>query len=340
MSITEEIAEATARPTSANLTYVLAVNSALRRALSENPDVIVYGEDVAQSGGIFGATRGLRDSFGDRVFDTPISESAILGSALGAAMVGMRPVVEIMWIDFSLVAMDQIVNQIANTTYVSRGQWRAPLVIRTQQGYLPGACAQHAQNLEAFYAHTPGLRVGLPYSVQDAHDMLLSAIASDDPVLIIENRSLYFRARERVRLDNPVEAIGRARVVREGTHATVVTWSAMVGVVLDAAEMLAAEGIDIEVIDLRWINPLDEETIYASVRKTERVAVAHEANLTGGFGAELVARVAENCIGHLDAAPIRIGTPDLRIPAAPHLQRAVIPQVGDVVRRLRALVLG
>ena len=323
--------------TAANLNYLLAVNAGLRRALDERPEVIVYGEDVGKGGGIFGATRGLRDSFGERVFDTPISESAILGSALGAAMMGMRPVVEIMWIDFSLVAMDQIVNQIANAAYVSQGEWTAPLVIRTQQGYLPGACAQHAQNLEAYYAHTPGLRVGMPYSVQDAHDMLLSAVDSDDPVLIIENRSLYFRSREHVALNNPIEPIGTARVAREGTAMTVVSWSAMVGVVLEAAEVLAKEGIDVEVIDLRWLNPLDENAIFESVRKTERFAVVHEANQTGGFGAELVARVVENCIGSLDAAPKRIATPDLRIPAAPHLQQAVIPQVADVVERLRAL---
>lgn len=325
-------------PSATNLNYVLAVNAALRRALSERPEVILYGEDVAKGGGIFGATRGLLDEFGERVFDTPISESAILGSALGAAMFGMRPIVEIMWIDFSLVAMDQIVNQIANTAYVSRGKWRAPLVIRTQQGHLPGACAQHAQNLEAFYAHVPGLRVGMPYSVQDAYGMLLSAVESPDPVLIIENRSLYFRPREVVQLDAPVEPLGRARVVREGKDATVVTWSAMVGVVSEAADVLAAEGVDLEVIDLRWINPLDEQTIFSSVAKTSRFAVVHEANHTGGFGGELVARVAEHCLYDLDAPPRRIATPDMRIPAAPHLQRAVIPQVSTVVEGLRALV--
>ncbi len=253
-------------------------------------------------------------------------------------MMGMRPIVEIMWIDFSLVAMDQIVNQIANAAYVSRGEWRAPLVIRTQQGYLPGACAQHAQNLEAFYAHTPGLRVGMPYSVQDAHDMLLSAVESPDPVMIIENRSLYFRAKEPVRLDKPVEPIGRARIVRRGRDATVVTWSAMVGVVSEAAEVPAAEGIDVEVIDLRWINPWTRRPYSPQSAGPRASPSCMRANQTGGFGAELVARVAEQCLYDLDAPPRRIATPDMRIPSAPHLQRAVIPQVSTVVEGLRALV--
>ena len=325
-------------PHTAQLNYVLAVNHALRRGLSEVPEMLLYGEDVAKGGGIFGATRGLLHEFGDRVFDTPISESAILGSALGAAMMGRKPVVEIMWVDFALVALDQIVNQIANTAYVSRGEWRAPLVIRTQQGVLPGACAQHSQNLEAMFAHTPGLRVGMPSDAQDAYDMLIAAIHSPDPVLIIENRSLYFGERRSVVLDGPVQPTTGARVRRVGTHATVVSWSAMLGVVERAADILALEGIDIEVIDLRWVNPIDDATIVESLRKTERFAVVHEANQTAGLGAELVARVAQHAIGHLDAAPQRIATPDVRIPAAPHLQQQVIPQLAEVVDRLRALV--
>ncbi|TDE08246.1 alpha-ketoacid dehydrogenase subunit beta [Jiangella asiatica] len=338
MSITEHNEHRPVTAETADLSYVLAVNAALRRALDEVPEVILYGEDVAKGGGIFGATRGLASAFGDRVFDTPISESAILGSALGAAMLGRRPVVEIMWIDFALVALDQIVNQIANTAYVSRGRWRAPLVIRTQQGHLPGACAQHAQNLEAMFAHTPGLRVGLPYTTQDAYDMLLSAVHCDDPVLIIENRSLYFRERVPVAVNGPVQPIGAAAVRRAGSDATVVAWSAVLAEVLAAADELSGEGIEIEVIDLRWLNPLDEATVFASVRKTSRFAVVHEANLTGGFGGELVARVAERCLGDLDAAPRRVATPDLRIPAAPHLQQAVIPQVADITASLRQLV--
>lgn len=176
-----------------DLTYAGAITAALDRALRDRPEVLLYGEDVAKWGGIFGCTRALAKSHGDRVFDTPISESAILGSAVGAAMLGRRPIVEIMWVNISLVALDQLVNQAANVRYVSRGRLTAPLTMRTQQGAMPGSCAQHSQNLEAILAHTPGLIVGLPATPQDAYDMLLSAIWADDPVVIIENRTLYSR---------------------------------------------------------------------------------------------------------------------------------------------------
>jgi pyruvate/2-oxoglutarate/acetoin dehydrogenase E1 component len=321
-----------------DLTYVLAVNAALDRALEQWPEVMLWGEDVADAGGIFGATRNLKKRHGDRVFDTPISESAILGSALGSSLYGVRPVVEIMWIDFTLVALDQIVNQIANVRYVSNGQATAPLVIRTQQGVLPGACAQHSQNLEALFAHTPGLRIGMPATAQDAYDMLLTAVASDDPTLIIENRSLYFGQRTPVTLGGPIAPLGGARVARGGSDLTIVTWSAMLGRAMEAAEALAAEGIDAEVIDLRWLNPLDTAAVAASVARTGKLLVAHEANVTGGFGAEIVARIAGQCWSSLTAAPVRVGTPDLRIPAAPHLQAAAIPGAGAVVRAARDLV--
>ena len=187
------------------LRYIQAVNHALRWAMREYPEALIFGEDVAIPGGPFGATKGLRNEFGDRIFDTPISESAFVGAAIGAAMRGRRPIVEIMFADFTLVAMDQIVNQLANVRYVSQGRYKAPVTIRTQGGYTPGACAQHCQSLEAFFAHVPGLRVGLPAYPQDAYDMLRSAIAHDDPVLIIENRSLY-PDKGTVILDRPVDA--------------------------------------------------------------------------------------------------------------------------------------
>lgn len=321
----------------ATMNYVQAVNAALDFALARDKSVLVFGEDVGKGGGIFGATRELKKKHGDRVFDTPISESAILGSALGTAIEGMRPVAELMWVDFSLVAMDQIVNQIANARYVSLGQMTAPLTIRTQQGALPGSCAQHSQNLEAFFAHVPGLRVGLPSHPQDAYDMLLSAIFSDDPTLIIENRGLYFGAKAEVELDRPILAPGGARVARRGTDCSVVTWSAMVGVAEQAAEECAKKGIEIEIVDLRWLSPLDIETVMTSVRRTGRVLIAHEANVTGGFGAEIVSRISE-----LDTERkvtcARLGLSDGRVPAAPHLQRAVLPQPADVVREVEKLM--
>ena len=321
-----------------NLNYAEAVNAALHRAMTHLPDTILFGEDVAKPGGVFGVTKNLRQQFADRVFDTPISESAILGAAVGAAMLGRRPIVEIMWIDFSLVALDQIVNQAANVRYVSAGRLQAPLTIRTQQGALPGSCAQHSQNLEALFAHIPGVLVGLPSTPQDAHDMLLSAIHADDPALIIEHRGLYFGPKVEVRLDGPVPPVGGARVRRNGQHATIVSWGAMMQKVLDAASALEMEGISVEVIDLRWLTPLDWPTVLASVTKTSRLLIVHEANVTGGFGAEIAARAADEAVYFLAGPVRRLGVPDSRIPAAPHLQDALIPGVASIVAAVRSLL--
>jgi pyruvate dehydrogenase E1 component beta subunit len=319
------------------LTYAGAVNAALTRALAEIPETLVFGEDVAAPGGVFGVTRGLKKAFGDRVFDTPISESAILGAAIGAAMMGRRPIAEIMWIDFSLVALDQIVNQAANVRYVSRGQATAPLTIRTQQGSAPGACAQHSQSLEAFFAHVPGLRVCMPSTPQDAYDLLLAAIWCDDPALVIENRTLYHGAKSAVTTGTPVQPPAGARIVQPGFDATLVTWGAMTLRALEAASECAGNGVSVEVIDMRWLRPLDMDSVLASVRRTGRLAVAHEAHLTGGVGAEIVARVAESGI-RLSAAPVRIATPDVRIPAAPTLAAAVIPSARQIAGTVTALV--
>ncbi len=317
--------------TQKSLTYAKAVNEALRRALAEDDRCLIYGEDVGKPGGVFGVTRGLKDDFGDRVFDTPISETAILGSALGAAMVGMRPIVEIMWIDFSLVAMDQIFNQIAKMRYISAGRLTAPLVIRTQQGVLPAACAQHAQNLEALYVHAPGLRVGLATTAQDAYSMLLAGFDSEDPVLIIENRGLYHGAEQEVVLNGPIEPVGGARTRREGSDITLLTWGAIQASVLEAATALASKGISAEVIDARWLNPFDWDTLESSVRKTRRLMVVHEANVNGGVGAEIAAQVGERLFGALEAPIARIGLPNTSIPAAPHLQKALYPTVQQMV---------
>lgn len=322
--------------TTRELTYVQAVNAALRQSLETDPNVIVFGEDIGDGGGIFGATRQLRRTFGDRVFDTPISESVILGGALGAALEGLRPVVELMWIDFSLVALDQLVNQIANARYVSNGQVTAGLTVRTQQGALPGSCAQHSQNLEAIFGHVPGLRVGLPSNPQDAYDMLLSAIASDDPVLIIENRGLYFAEKAAVELRTEPLPIGGSSIVREGHDCTIVTWSATTAVAQRAADVCEAEGCSVEIVDLRWLSPLDMETVMISAGKTGRVLILHEANETGGFGAEVAARIATDPNGR-EHHVRRLGTGDSRIPAAPHLQQALLPSVDDVVAAVRKL---
>lgn len=318
--------------------YAKAVNEALRRILAEDSRSILFGEDVGVPGGVFGVTRGLTAEFGKRVFDTPISETAMLGTALGAAMTGMRPIVEIMWIDFTLVAADQIINQIAKIRYVSAGRQTAPLVIRTQQGVLPGACAQHAQNLEALYTHIPGLRVGVPTTAQDAYSMLLAAAASDDPVLIIENRGLYHGSEQQLDVGGPVEAVGGARIRRPGKDITLLTWGAMQQRVLEAAAALEQDGISAEVIDARWLNPFDQDALDASVAKTGRLLIVHEANETGGFGAEIAATVNERHFGKLKAPVGRFGLPDTSIPAAPHLQAAIYPNPITIAQRVRSLV--
>lgn len=318
------------------LTYGQAVNAALRRVLTEVPETLLYGEDVAKPGGVFGVTRGLHREFGDRVFDTPISESAILGSALGAAMLGSRPIVEIMWADFSLVALDQIVNQIANARYVSRGAATAPLVIRTQQGNAPGACAQHSQSLEAFFLHTPGLRVVMPSTAQDAYDAILSAVYCDDPVLVVENRSLYHGEKTDVALGDSAQPIGGSVLRRSGDDITVLAWGSITRCAEAAADAAAAHGVHAEVIEARWLNPFDIDAVLQSVRRTGRLVVLHEANVTGGFGGEVLAQVAEHGVP-LSAPPIRLGLPDIRVPAAPGLAEAAFPSTEGVLEVLLKL---
>lgn len=320
------------------LSYIQAVQHGLRWSLEALDDTVIFGEDVAVPGGPFGATKNLHRDFGsDRIFDTPISETAFLGMALGAAMTGLRPIAEIMYADFMFVAMDQLVNQMANTRYVSRGAYGAPLVVRTQQGYSPGSCAQHSHSIEAYVAHTPGLRLAVPSTADDAYQMLRAAIVSDDPVIVAEARMLY-PVKGDVRLDAPIEPIGGGRVVRAGADVTVVAWSRMAVAAMEAAEELATEGVDVEVVDPRWLAPLDFELIAGSVRKTGRLVIAHEANLTGGFGAEIAARAAEECFGDLRSPIARVGAPDVPTPAAPALQAVVIPAAADVVAAVRRVV--
>lgn len=320
-----------------NLTYAGAANAALLRALGERPEAILFGEDVAIPGGVFGVTKGLHKTYGDRVFDTPISETAILGAAVGSAMMGRRPIVEIMWMDFAFVALDQLINQAANVRYLSRGALSVPLTVRTQQGSQEGACAQHSQSMEAILAHVPGLRVGMPATVQDAYDLLLSAIWCDDPTIVIENRNLYFRGKEQVTIGGQVSPIGGSAVRRQGDDVTLVSWGATVRHAVEAADRLKADGVGVEVIDARWLNPFDSAAVLRSVARTGRLAVAHEANLTGAFSAQIVSEVAEAGIP-LTAPPQRIGAPDARIPAAPALLAAVIPDAVTIEGVLRQMM--
>ena len=320
------------------MTFIEAVNAALRTELESDPSVLVYGEDCGKSGGIFGATRYLQRDFGaDRVFDTPIAENAILGSAVGAALCGMKPIVEIMWADFLFVALDQLVNQAANTRYVTGGKSHVPLVVRTQQGATPGSCAQHSQSIEAMLAHVPGLKVALASSATDAYALLRSAAADPDPCIVIEARGLY-QIKAPVDLTKGAEPIGKARLRRAGSDVAILTWGTMVPRALDAAESLAGEGIEAAVLDLRWLNPLDEEAMASVVRSAGgRVLIVHEAVRSGGFAGEIAFRLRE-ILG--DETPLtirRLTTPDTRIPANPKLQAALIPSAQTIAAAARRL---
>jgi 2-oxoisovalerate dehydrogenase E1 component len=318
--------------------YQKALNNALETELALRKELIVYGEDVGSAGGIFGVTMGLQNKFGEnRVFDTPIAENAILGSALGASLQGLRPVVEIMWGDFLLVALDQLVNQAANVRYINRGKMTAPFVVRVQQGATPGSCAQHSQNLEAILAHIPGLRVGLPSTSADAYAMLRASIANDDPCVLFEARELYQLVGE-VFPDAPVENVGGARLYNHGSDVAIITWGPMVHRSLTAAKNLGENGIGVSVLDLRWLNPIDDEKISEVVKLCEgRVLVVHEANITGGFGAEISARIQERHFELLKAPVRRLGAPDTRIPASPILQRSLIPDSRSIEEACMAI---
>jgi 2-oxoisovalerate dehydrogenase E1 component len=321
------------------ISYIQAVNEALSRELASRPEVLVYGEDVGGAGGIFGASRGLQKTFGaGRVFDTPISESAILGSAVGAALMGMKPIVEIMWGDFMLVALDQIINQAANVRYITGGKSGAPIVVRTQQGATPGSCAQHSQCLEAFLAHIPGLRIAIPATPQDAYSLLRAATASPDPCIVYEARGLY-QSTGPVDFTGVIEPVGKSRLHRAGHDAVIVTWGTMLLVALEAAKQLAEEGLDVGVLDLRWLCPLDLAGLHAAVRSASgKVVVLHEANRTGGFGAEIVAQLYESLGSEMALKVARVATPDMRIPASPVLQRALLPSAVKVVEETRRLI--
>lgn len=317
------------------MTYQRAVNQALKEELEGRPELLLYGEDVGSAGGVFGVSRGLQKQFGPRrVFDTPISESAILGSAVGAGLEGVPAVVEIMWADFVFVALDQIINQAANVRYINRSKRHAPVTIRMQQGVTPGSCAQHSQSIEALLAHVPGIKVGLPATPQDAYDMVRAAIADPDPTVIIEHRSLYQETGDVA--GGRVQRAEGARVRRTGADVAILTWGAVLREVLAAAERLESEGIEATVVDLRWLRPLDDVAIANAVTATSgRVLIVHEAATAGGFGAEVAARIGENQFGSLSTPVRRLGTPDVRMPAAPVLQQALLPSAGRIAAAAR-----
>ena len=322
-----------------HLTYAEALNEALREEMRRDPTVFVMGEDVAVwgGGGVFGVTRGLVEEFGpERVRDTPISEEAIAAVAVGAALTGSRPVAEIMYVDFMGLAMDPIANQAAKLRYMFGGKARVPVVIRAQEGAGRGNAAQHSQSLEAWFCHIPGLKVVTPSTPYDAKGLLKTSIRDDNPVIFLEHKALY-QTRGPVPEGEYLVPLGVADVKREGKHVTVVGIHTMVHKALQAAEQLAAEGIELEVIDPRTLVPLDEETIVNSVRKTGRLIVSHEAYRNAGYGAEIVSRVVEAAFDYLDAPPQRVCARDVPVPYAAPLEQAALPQVADLVATARAL---
>lgn len=320
------------------MTYAQAINRALQDAMTDDASVILFGEDVAAPGGVFGASRGLLKQFGaDRVLDTPIAETAILGMAVGAALHGQKPVAEIMFSDFLFVALDQIINQAANVRYVSNGLASAPLVVRTQQGVTPGSCAQHAQCVEAHLANIPGIKVGLPATPHDAYAMLRAAIADPDPCIIIEARSAFLNKGE-VSLGGIFERAEGARLVSQGTDIGIITWGTSVHESLAAAEILANSGISAGVLDLRWLSPIDDDAIDALVAQCPSILIVHEASQTGGFGAEIFARIAERHGAAVKGSLARLGGLDVPMPSAPTLQRLVVPTADRIAERARSLI--
>jgi pyruvate dehydrogenase E1 component beta subunit len=323
----------------AETTYIKAITTALATAMRADERVFVLGEDVAE-GGPYTATAGLAEEFGTaRVINTPISEAAITGVAIGAAQSGMRPVVEIMFIDFITLALDQLVNAAAKAHFMSGGQLTVPLVLRTQGGAGHRGGAQHSQSLEAWLAHVPGLKVVMPSRPSDAAGLLASAIADPNPVVFIENKTLYFRIGELAETVEPVP-IGQAVTLREGRDVTIVALSRLVHDALEAADRLAAEdGIEAEVIDPRTLVPLDLAAIVASVERTGRLVIAHEAVEHGGFGAEVAARVGAAAFDSLDAPIARVGAPFAPIPLSPPLEDAYLPGADEIVAAVRAMLI-
>jgi pyruvate dehydrogenase E1 component beta subunit len=317
--------------------YAHAINQALSDAMSADETVIVLGEDVAQAGGSFKVTRGLVEIFGvNRVIDTPISESTIVSASVGAAMSGLRPVVEIMFMDFMTLAMDAVVNQAAKARFMFGGRTSVPMVVRTPHGGGLSAGPQHSQCLEAWFAHVPGLKVVCPSSPQDAYSLLRSSIEDSDPVIFIEHKGLYANRGE---VDTALKVpIGIAKVLREGRDATVVTYGATVAVCLAAAEKLSRDGVEVEVIDLRSLQPWDERTVFQSIAKTHRVVVVHEAVQAFGIGAEIAARIGEDAFDELDAPVIRVGAPFMPVPFSSELEKRYAVNAESVIRGLRKVL--
>ncbi len=316
--------------------YVQAIRDVTAEEMRRDEKVFVMGEDIEVLGGIFGATRGLADEFGaDRVRNTPISEAGFISAGLGAACAGMRPIVELMYMDFSLVAADSIINQVAKTRYIFGGKAKVPLVIRGQQGVGRGNAATHSQSLETLFMHFPGLKVAMPSTAEDAAGLLRAAIRDDNPTIMIEHKALYTQKSEVP--DDPEFMIpwGKGRVFRDGKDCTIIATHTYVKKSLDAAEELAKEGIDCEVIDPRTLVPLDIDLLSSSVKKTGRCVVVHEAHRTCGVGAEISSQLYEQAFCYLDAPIERLGAKQCPLPFNLGLENAVVPQPEDIINAVK-----
>lgn len=320
------------------LTYRQAVAEAIAEELARDPRVFLMGEDVGLHGGAFGATKGLFEEFGPgRVKDTPLTESVIVGAGVGAALTGMRPIVEIMYIDFMCMAMDSIVNQAAKVKYMFGGHARVPLTIRTAFGAGRGNAAQHSQSLETWLTVVPGLLVVMPSTPYDAKGLLKSAIRNDNPVIVIENKLLYGDSGH-VPEDDYLVPIGKAVVRKEGKDVTLIATSRMCTFASSAVEKLSSEGIDVELIDPRTIKPLDMETIAASIAKTHRVVVVNEGPKTGGFSNEVSSKIMDTCFYDLDAPVLRVAAEDVPIPYNAILEAEVIPAEKDILTAVKKVI--
>jgi pyruvate/2-oxoglutarate/acetoin dehydrogenase E1 component len=332
------VSHAAPAPSGRTLTYAAAIREALEEELARDPSLILLGEDIGEPGGVFGVTQGLWARFGpERILDTPISEEAVVGAGLGAALAGVPAVVEIMFGDFVTLAMDQLVNQAAKLRYMTGGQLSVPLVVRMVTGTARATAAQHSQSLEAWFTHTPGLKVVTASTPYDAKGLLKTAIRDPDPVLFFEHKLLY-TTKGTVPTDDYTVPLGAGRVVREGTDVTVVAYLAMVPRALAAADMVAAEGISVEVWDPRSLVPLDRAGLQRSLARTGRLVVVHEAPRRNGFGAEIAAVVAEEFF-HLLRAPVqRVAGLNTPVPYAPELEDAVLPTADRIAQAIRAVM--
>lgn len=319
-------------------TYAAAVRDTIAAEMRRDPKVFVMGEDVETIGSIFGCTRDLTSEFGvERAFNTPISEAGFVGAGLGAACTGMRPIVELMYMDFSFVAMDQLLNQVAKTRYIFGGRAKIPLVIRGQEGIGRGNAATHSQSVETIFMHFPGLKVACPSTGRDAAGLLRTAIRDDNPVMFFEHKALYSS-----KCDVPDDPefmlpFGKADIKRAGTDVTIVANLLYVSRALEAAEELQKQGVSAEVIDPMTLVPFDKETVINSVKKTGRLVVVHEAHRTAGWGAEVAAMVTEEAFRYLDAAPVRLGTKACPLPFNVELENAATPQIADIVAAARSV---